>query len=181
MSILDAILNRYEKEELQRQEAEAQRRGVSVEVIKQEEAEKEQAEQERSADRERQRAAEKKIAQEKEQERRVCYGEALGLPVPAHNGGVINIGGLTARSDGSGMTKASVWHVVLDGDMSIGRLHRQKGDLLCKPASRLGRRSMGIEGTDLGEPGEALSFVNWSEEYVTCKACLEQMKRFSKT
>lgn len=176
MSHLDKLLNDLAENDLKRQAEEAKRRGVSIEVIQNEEANLEEA---RRQEQERKDLAEddkRKIESEKEMTRRIEYGNKIGLGVAAHNGIILNIGGLTERSFGDGQTKATVSHVVLDADYQKGRLVRREGDLLCKPANKLGRRSMGVEGTSSGEPGGALSFTRWDEATVTCKACLQRLQ-----
>lgn len=176
MSILDQILIDAQKRERDDIQAEAERRGVPIETIKKERAQTQADREAESRRREAQWEAHRRTIMDNEQCRRQTYGDKLGLGVPAHNGVVINKGGLTERSDGNGVAGNTVVHVVLDGDLDLGRLHRLSGDLLCKPASKLGRRSIGISGTDRDHWEPGFLYTSWEEGVVTCKTCLKKLE-----
>lgn len=172
MKFLDELLDRYKEDDEKRLNEEAARRGISVEALQKEESDREKEAQMRAVQ-------ERKERHQKEQARRRHYGKSMGLGVAAHNGNILVIGGLTERSSGSGMVRNTVWHVVLDEPYQKGRLIRRPGDLLCKSASKLGRRSMGIFGAASSGPDNGLDDISWRESLVTCKSCLEQLKRLT--
>lgn len=162
-SVLSQLMDIAKKEEDQRLAKEADRLGVTVEQVR--EAEKTRLEKVFE------HPVGNSLFDEKERERRQAYGESIGLGVAAYNGIVVSIGGLSARSAGNGITKSTVEHVILDEELHRGRLHRQRGDLLCKPASKLGSRTMGVSDGDGHD---------WEESRVTCQACLKIMERIKR-
>jgi len=110
---------------------------------------------------------------------RKAFGERLGLGVACHLGNIVKMSGLMEHSNGSGWDRATVWHIVIDEHLQRGRLVRKPGDLLCRKRSSLGRRSMGVTGTrewDNGRPNTN-DDPDPSETPITCKACLERLRR----
>ena len=109
-----------------------------------------------------------------EAEFRRVYGSRIGIDTAAHVGRIIKLSGLSEKSVGDGWSKGTVWHLVLDDSLSQGGLKREAGDLLCRPRSSLGRRTMGITGTsELGEVHDS----TWHGRSVTCAQCLAIIAR----
>lgn len=116
-----------------------------------------------------------------ETEFRKHYGQRLGLPAPAHAGHIIRLAGLSARSSGSGKVRGTVYHVVLDGPLKVGRLNRQAGDLLCRAAATVGRcRSLDITGTGSWNRDDVLD-TSWHDVEINCAACRKTLERLAKT
>lgn len=102
---------------------------------------------------------------------RQALGQSFGLGVPAFIGHIIKASGLSAKSLGDRLSAATVYHIVIDGDLSRGRLKRKAGDLLCRPSSTLGKRSMGISGIS--------GWENRSYASITCAACAKMLNSAS--
>lgn len=168
-SILEEIPEAAERDLERRAEAE----GVTVEVMRaREKAEREALQQEQEAkDRLRRQESEKVL--KARDAKRLEFGKSLGLNTPCHIGHVIKLSGLSARSAGNGWDRATVWHVVVDGNLNTGRLSRSAGDLLCRKAPSFGARTMGISGRG-----------DWAHECdpdpeaaeITCRTCLNRIK-----
>lgn len=179
-SFLDRIVAHAEEERrLQRQKAAAER-GVDVSVIIEEEKQEQERQRVEQERRNQEREAERAMLREKALVLRKDYGAKIGLSVPAHVGHIMRLAGLTENSGGNGMVSNTVWHVVVDGDMELGRLVRRKGDLLCKPAKRLGhRRSLGVSGTSSWD-WDGIDDFGWESIEVNCSACKEILARLQK-
>lgn len=108
---------------------------------------------------------------------RTKFGAGLGLAVPAHIGHIIRLAGLSERSSGNGTVRNTVYHLVLGGDVQIGKLSRKSGDLLCRPAATVGRRrSLDISGTGAWNRDDVLD--NWWHGLeVNCAACRKVLDR----
>lgn len=127
----------------------------------------------------RQREEERATAILKELEYRAEFGKHLALPVPAHVGHVLGLNGLSERSQGNGTVRNTVMHVVVDADLSAGRLQRKAGDLLCKPRSKLGKRkTLGITGT--GYYRDDVLETWWHDVDVSCEQCKAILGRFKR-
>lgn len=105
-----------------------------------------------------------------------AFNKTIKLPVKWGIGEKLVICGLTEKSWGDGRNKASVYHIVLHEDMTIGRLKRKKGDLLCT--------------TDTGKYSSYSDFKIESstcidgngESYqpkLTCKCCVKIIERIN--
>lgn len=74
--------------------------------------------------------------------------------------------GYTESSWGDGSNRSTVWHIVLNEDVSLGRLKRDKGEFLCSQPTFIPYSEI--------EPHKERSHK------ITCKACLDKMKKFLK-
>jgi hypothetical protein len=82
--------------------------------------------------------------------------------------------GLHRESWGDGRYRLTVEHVYLLEDLHVGRLIRKQGDFLCSASKS--KWSAGMSDlTSQNVDGEGLTF----EPKVTCKACLEIIKRLN--
>lgn len=117
-----------------------------------------------------------KVSEERQKrhEARSALGTQLGIGAACHIGHLVMCSGLTDRSNMSGMTRATVWHVVIDEPTQIGRHSREPGDLLCRREVTFNDRAMGVTGRD-----------DWDDckdpdpevRPVTCKTCLRKLAR----
>lgn len=76
-----------------------------------------------------------------------------------------------------GATAATVVHLLVDEDISVGRISRRKGDFLCVPArvsSTWNTSNQAHKGMPLYREGEAAY-----NEPVTCQKCLEMAQRWT--
>jgi hypothetical protein len=137
---------------------------------------KEEAAVRESHERERQRHADEieRKAQERREQARL-FNFALPIPVKWLPGHRIVLSGLSANSWGDGSRRNTVYHVVLQEPLHVGRLKRSTGDLLC--STNRGR-------FDLGGPAQKTSLTeelpDYNEAYqyrVTCKTCLAIAER----
>jgi hypothetical protein len=172
MSTLQGFFDRILESAERDREKRAKAAGLSVEELRAREK-AEHAEHERRAKVER-AARDKEIALlfEKRDVERGRLGERLGLDAPCHIGHIIKLSGLSSRSAGDGWDRATVNHVVIDGEVNIGRLSRSAGDLLCRKSSSLGGRSMGVTGRG---DWDGHTDPNPETTRVTCKSCLERL------
>lgn len=159
------------EEEVERRALEsAKAQGLTLDEYKAKVADENRASEQRQseqADAQR-REREQKLA--KEMAYRADFGASLGLPVPAHVGHIIKLGGLSANSMGNGITRGTAYHVVLGDALHMGRLKRKKGDLLCRVATTIGRsRSMSVSGTGVFRDDELEDW--WHNQHITCAAC----------
>lgn len=165
------------EEEVERRALEsAKAQGLTLDEYKTKVADENRASEQRQAEQAdvQRREREEKLA--KEMAYRADFGASLGLPVPAHVGHIIKLGGLSANSMGNGVTRGTVFHVVLGDAFHMGRLKRKKGDLLCRAATTIGRsRSMSVSGTGVYRDDELEDW--WHEQAVTCTACLAILDR----
>lgn len=176
-TFIHRVLADFETDALRRRHEEAARRGVPVEVIDAEEAAKRAEDERQQAEAHARYAQQQKARYDEQARRRKACGEKLGLGVPAHVGHIIKLGGLGERSSCTGTTRNTVLHVVLDAELHRGRLHRKQGDLLCRPARTLGRRtSLDVSGT--GGFGDYLDDW-WFDKEITCAACLNFLARLN--
>lgn len=84
------------------------------------------------------------------------------------------LSGLSERSWGDGRNKATVNHIYLKEDMSLGRLKRNAGDFLCSTsADKNGKRYSGQTEESMSHDGDGNAY----QPEVTCKACLAIIKR----
>jgi hypothetical protein len=116
----------------------------------------------------------KQACEKVENDFRRKFGNDIGIGASAHVGRIMKLSGLCEKSFGDGWSKGTVWHLVVDDKLCLGKLRRDAGDLLCRPRSSLGRRTMGITGT--AETDE-LYDATWHGQAVTCPQCLAIMAR----
>jgi hypothetical protein len=95
---------------------------------------------------------------------------ALALPFAWHPGYRVALAGCydTVRTGGTGATKATVDHVVLEEPFAIGRLKRDAGELLC--------------GAPPGRNGySGITHETLADTCVTCRACRRVIARITRT
>lgn len=76
-------------------------------------------------------AAEQARADQQRREEAEAFNAALDLPFRWTPGHRVVLGGLSERSWGNGMNRASVVHIMLSEDFASGRLKRKAGQFLC--------------------------------------------------
>ncbi|MFK4135953.1 hypothetical protein ACI2KR_27265 [Pseudomonas luteola] len=180
MNLLEIILKNSIEDQEKRDRITADQLGLSYEQYKDQLLIQAKISEAESKMRDEQLHEERLKKDAKEAEFRAEWGKTIGLGVSGHVGHIIKLGGLTERSDGNGITQGTVYHVVLDEALERGRLFRKEGDLLCRPASTLGRkRSLDISGTLAW--GNPLSETWWHDTPITCAACLKVLKRLNRT
>lgn len=164
----DRILESAEQDLKKRAEA----AGVSIEEMRTREA-FEQKKRNQQAESELKKREERTAFLRKERDiRRNQLGSELRLNTACHIGHVVKLSGLGARSSGTGWDRATVWHIVIDGEMKSGRLTRSPGDLLCRKSNTLSGRTMGVTGRGDWEQD---TDPNPNETKVTCKSCLAKL------
>lgn len=103
----------------------------------------------------------------------IAFNNSLALPFSWRTGFKAVISGLTERSAGNGLNRASVIHIELTEDFKQGRLQRSKGDFLCS-------KDKGMEYTD-----SEIHYVDGDNQSyqpkVTCKACLRRAEKYQTT
>lgn len=172
---LSGIVAEFEQQQARDDAVEAARRGISMQALLDERQVDRDQRARAFSEQQAREAAARARQMEAEKARREAFGASLGIAAPAHVGHIIKLGGLSERSSGNGTTRGTVWHVVLDGTLTRGRLARRAGDLLCRPASTMGhRKSMAVSGT--GEWGDYLTSTGQGVA-VSCAACIEIMGR----
>jgi hypothetical protein len=118
------------------------------------------------AEREARWAAEEAEEAEKERlraERATKFNEGLGLPVAFSTAYKVVLNGCY-EGNGSGSNRRTVDHVLLDESVTVGRIFRTIGQLLCS-----------------ADPGSFGTKKNDRPYPVTCKACLRIAAKFSAT
>lgn len=74
--------------------------------------------------------------------------------------------GYSENSCGNGCNSATVYHVILDEDISIGKLSRKKDQFLCSQPTWIAYSDIQNEEDDL--------------PVVTCKDCLKKIEKYKK-
>jgi hypothetical protein len=98
------------------------------------------------------------------EEQAKAFNASLGIPVPFRPAQKIVLNGCY-EGNGSGARRGSVEHVLLKADLSVGRIKRTEGQLLC--------------GTSRGSFGLSADYDNEDHIYaITCKRCLEIATKF---
>jgi hypothetical protein len=109
-------------------------------------------------------AAERARRELERNEQAKAFNASLGIPVPFRPAQKIVLNGCY-EGNGSGARRGSVEHVLLKGDLSVGRIKRTEGQLLC--------------GTSRGSFGLSADYDNEDHIYaITCKRCLEIATKF---
>ncbi len=86
------------------------------------------------------------------------------------------LSGLSETSWGDGRNKATVNHIYLKQDLSLGRLKRSAGDFLCSTSSlKNGKRYAGQPEDSTARDGDGNAY----QPEVTCKACLAIIQRIN--
>ncbi len=99
-----------------------------------------------------------------------AFNATLALPFSWKAGFKAVLSGLTEKSSGNGINRATVMHVELTEDFKQGRLDRKAGDFLCS-------KDKGMEYVD----SEATAFDGEGKAYqpkITCKACLKRAEKY---
>ena len=106
------------------------------------------------------------------------FNKKINLPVRWSIGYKDVLSGLSERSDGTGMNKATVYHVTVREPLDVGRLKRNAFSFLCTAAS-------GNDGKDWSGCGAdpVHHYDGNGQPYTpkpTCKACLKLLERFTR-
>ena len=118
-----------------------------------------------------------KMAYEEEKAFRRKLGSSLGFSVPVHVGFLVKRlpdGRLVRPSD----SKFGANHIIFDANLKEGALIRRKGDLLCRPLSKLGKTVKVTCGYDQENPTSEQS-RQWRSLKVTCQSCLKYLSKRS--
>jgi hypothetical protein len=76
-------------------------------------------------------AAERQRAAERERAEADALGQQLGLGASVRPAYAMRLSGLSARSRGTGTSRASIVHLIMLGRLERGRLRRTPGQFLC--------------------------------------------------
>ena len=100
----------------------------------------------------------------KRNEQAKVFNASLGIPVPFRPAQKIVLNGCY-EGNGSGARRGSVEHVLLKADLSVGRIKRTEGQLLC--------------GASHGSFGVSADYDTEDRVYaISCKRCIEIAARF---
>ena len=117
-----------------------------------------------------------KKMQQRSYDKSLDFWKGFDLPFEFHVGIKEVLSGLSESSWGNGEKSNSRIHVIVDEDISVGRLKRKKGEFLCSQQKRYANWS--------GQNDEQLYHYFGATKYVpeiTCKACLERSRRIQKS
>ncbi|AGA59987.1 hypothetical protein Theco_3983 (plasmid) [Thermobacillus composti KWC4] len=107
------------------------------------------------------RAIREKAEYERRREENRKFNLSFGFPARFTIGQKSVRSGLLENSWGDGRNKRSVYHVVLEETISIGKLYRKSGDFLCTR-----------------DPGWLKHVDRLEDGRVNCKACLQILNRY---
>lgn len=145
------------------------------------ETEEEQKEKQRqSEERHKKEKEEYRILRNKRREEAEAFNAQIHIPVKWASGFKDVLSGITDYGRQDGRNKATVNHVLLQEDLSDGKLHRKKGDFLCSSSSE----QNGKRWLSSNEESTVAWFFdgdgNECQGQITCKNCLKIAKRWEK-
>lgn len=98
------------------------------------------------------------------------FNKSLNLPFEWQVSFKPVLSGLSENSHGNGQNRSTVQHIQVLEDISIGRLHRNKGDFLCSKDA--GKQWLGQMHPSIRTDGDGNNYM----PKVTCKTCLKRAK-----